>query len=230
MPAYSFYAPELASPHLEVLGAAITGVNWPCSAMLKSAPGEIGPRSPSLNCPSSFTPCAPKLRDRLDAIILIQGGITGAGLHASNVVFARVLSWERDAREKYGAWLRALQKAGKVHTRRKAVPLSDPFWSEVKRIAVEQLEPFMRRLKERVEKSRRYGKNEIITAFEEEANHPDSPPLIKHNLALWLRFYRREPEEYLHRSPETLFDEFVAFMTMHKAPYTRKMISSPRYK
>jgi len=212
----------------ELLGATITGA---ILAMLdhEKNRGDWSEKS-LLELPPIVKEMPAGIRERLDEIILTQGAITGTGLLASDLVMTRVLEWERSDNRKYTAWLRALEKVRKIHTRRTAVPLTDPFWREVKRIAVEQLEPFMRRLKERFSKSRRYKRDEIVTAFEEEAKHPDSPSLIRDNLERWLCFFRREPEEYLHCSPEKLFDEFVAVMTTHKADYVRKTISSPRYK
>jgi hypothetical protein len=232
LPAYSLYVPDLGSPNREALGAAITGA---ILAMLdhaeERARGDWAEKS-LLELPGIVHTMPAEIRDRLDQIVLAQGEITGGGLCASDLVLARILYWEQNDGRKYDRWLAALAKASRVRRRETYVPLVDPFWHEVKRAAVEQLRPFVTRLKERVGRLRRCGTDEIFAVFESEAKHPDSPPLLtdEHNLERWLCFFRREPAEYVLFSPEKLFDEFVAFVTTHKVDYTRKMISSPRYK
>lgn len=168
------------------------------------------------------------LHARLDEIIITQGAITGVALLTSDLALSRVSEWERTDLRKYKRWLKALDKAARIHQQRAAAPLQDVALPQVKRLAVEQLRPVVSRLQERFAKQRRTPTPErIVEAFAEETRGPDVPFLSHaHNRQLWLRFYRRDPVAHLHLSAERLFDSFAAFVSMHDAEYVRKKISS----
>lgn len=174
---------------------------------------------------------------RLDEIIITQSGITGAAVLASDLVATRASEWERSDYRKYKRWLKALDKAARIHQRITAAPLDLAHLPEVKRRVVEELRPVVARLRERFAKERVLpGKNkdadsrlreEILAAFSEEIRDADAPFLAhEHNRQLLLQFYRRDPVAYWHLSAERLFDEFTAFVTTHDAEYVRKKISS----
>lgn len=169
-----------------------------------------------------------ELHLQLDEVIITQGAITGIALLTSDLVLTRVSEWERIDHLKYKRWLKALDKAARIHQQRAAAPLEDVALPQVKRLAVEQLRPVVSRLQERFAKQRRTPTPEkIVEAFAEETRGLDVPFLShEHNRDLWLRFYRRDPVAYLHLSPERLFDAFTAFVSMHDAEYVRKRISA----
>jgi hypothetical protein len=167
------------------------------------------------------------LLPQLDEVIIEQGAITGVALLTSDLVLSRVSEWERTDLRNYKRWLQGLDKAARIHQRKKAAPLNDPLLAVVKPLAVEQLRPVVSRLQERFAKQRRTPTPEkIVEAFDEETRGPDVPFLShEHNRQLWLTFYRRDPVAYLHFSPERLWDEFTGFVTTHKPGYVRKEVS-----
>jgi hypothetical protein len=170
----------------------------------------------------------PELQGQLDEIIITQGPITGHALLTSDLVLSRVFEWERKDYGKYKRWLRALNKAARVHQGKMTRPLTDPFLGEVKQAAVQQLRPVVARMQEKFAKQRRMPEGQqIVAAFDEETrNNPDAPFLSHaHNHELWLRFYRRDPVAYLHLSPEKIFDEFTGFVGTHDPEYGRQKIS-----
>ena len=202
-----------------MLGAAIAG------SLMAMLDHEI-----DLGAEAPFVRITPELCKNLDEIILEQAAIAGAVLLTSDLVLSRALEWERQDHRKYDRWLKALNKAERVHQRRMAAPLTDFLLPEVKQAAVQQLRPVVAKLRERFSKERALpsGKTldeEILDAFAEEANDPDVPVLNRpHNRQLWLRFYRRDPITFLHLSPEKLWDEFTGFVTTHKRDYVRKRV------
>jgi hypothetical protein len=168
------------------------------------------------------------LHPQLDEVIITQGAIAGVALLTSDLVLSRVSEWERTDLRKHKRFLKALDKAARMHQQRTAAPLDDVFLPEVKRAVVEQLRPVVSRLQERFAKQRRTPTaQQIVDAFAEETESPDVPFLnYDHNRQLWLQFYRRDPVANLHLSAERLFDAFTAFVSMHDAEYVRKRISS----
>jgi hypothetical protein len=186
--------------------------------------------SPNSDAKMPFIEVPVKQQGRLDEIIIAQGAITGAALLTSDLVLRRMSEWERTDMPKYKRWLKALDKAARVHQQRTSAPLTDPYLKEVKRVAVEQLRPVVARMKAKFAKQRRLPtEQEIVEAFAEETRDADAPPFLSHshNRELWLKFYRRDPVAHLHLSAEKLFDNFSAFVGMHgNAEYVRKKISS----
>lgn len=169
-----------------------------------------------------------ELHPQLDDIIIRQSGITGNALLTSDLVLSRASEWERTDYRKYQKWLKALEKAARIHQQRTPAPLDTVFLPDVKRQAVEQLRPVVARLRERFARQRGAPtETQIVEAFAEEMRNPDLPFLNnRHNRELWLRFYQSDPVANLHLSPERLFDSFTAFVTMHDPEYVRKKISS----
>ena len=212
--------------HREILGAVITGA---VLAMLdhEKDRGDWAEKS-LLELPAIVDSVPGKIRDRLDEIILAQGGTTGEELNASDLVWRCVLQWQRTDSRKHKRWLRALDKAARVRQGTTAAPLKDPFWRDIKQRAVEELRPVVKRLRERLSAKRKdVSEEEIVIIFAEEAL--DSGALfLCHplNHELWIQFCKRDPLGFRHLSPEKLFDAFVAFSSGHNDPeYVRRMIS-----
>jgi hypothetical protein len=189
----------------------------------------INHESPNTDAKMPFIEVPAKQQWQLDEIIISQAGITGAALLTSDLVLTRVSEWERTDLAKYRRWLKALDRAARIHQQRMSAPLSDPYLKEVKRVAVQQLKPVVARVKARISKMRVWPTpQEIVAAFEEETWSAQAPLILSHhhNRELWLRFYRRDPVAHLHLSAEKLFDAFTAFVGSHNPDYVRKKISS----
>lgn len=165
---------------------------------------------------------------QLDNIILEQGRIVGTLLAYSDLVMSRVLSWEREDYRMTKRWLAALDKAARIHQRKKRAPLKDPLLRQHKKEALKQLNPAIRRLREEIQKQQRRVRaspNDVLVAFFNEARNPDLPFLRK-NLRLWMDYCLQNPLPFLTESPADLFDGFVGFVTQHKSDYVRKKIST----
>lgn len=165
---------------------------------------------------------------QLDAVILNQGEVVGTLLFTSDLVMSRVLSWEREDYRKTKRWLAALDKAARIHQRKKKAPLKDPLLRGHKREALKQLNPAIRRLQEKFQKQRSAASpNAVLCAFFREASNPDLPFLSSdHNLRLWMDYCLKNPIPFLTESPANLFDGFVGFVTQHEPDYARKKIST----
>jgi len=169
--------------------------------------------------------------NQLDEIILRQGIVTGDGLHASDVVFKRVLNWQNHDLRKHQRWLRALGKHARIQQGMEKTPLTDPFLREVKARALEQLRPVVIRLQkwyeqQRSSHARTQEEQEIVEAFAREAANPGLPFLSgAHNLELWLNFCHEDPQAFVSLSPENLFHAFMGYVTKHDVDYIRQMIS-----
>jgi len=172
----------------------------------------------------------PALVQQLDTIILEQIKLMGADLLASDLVLIRILAWQRDDYSKTKRWLRALDKATRIHQRMASVPLTDPFLREVKQKALEELRPAMERLQKKFQAQHALPvRDEIIKAFEREADNPNLPWLSDpHNLSRWLDFCRSDPFAFLKSPPAQLFDAFAAFVSRHEVSYTRQKYSSKK--
>lgn len=169
-----------------------------------------------------------ELHQQLDEIILKQCGITGNALLTSDLVLSRASEWERTDYRRYRLWLKALEKAARIHQQRTPAPIDTVFLPAVKKLAIEELRPVVARIRERFARQHRTpSEQEIVEAFAKETHNPDLPFLShKHNRKLWLRFYQSDPVAYLNFSPERLFDAFTAFVTTHEPEYVRKKISA----
>jgi hypothetical protein len=175
----------------------------------------------------------PELHKELDEIILAQAKIVGNGLIASDVVLFRVLKWEREDRAKTVRWLRALDKAARVLQRMVATPLNDPFLREHKKAALEQLRPalirFQKQFRAKNIPDSEANEDNIVKAFAAEARDPLFPFLSNaHNFKLWMDFCKSDPYIFLTMTPESLFDAFVGWVTIHDSVYAKKVMSSGR--
>lgn len=187
-----------------------------------------------LGSEAPFVSITPEHFKVLDEIILEQLAIAGGMLLTSDLVLSRVLEWERADDKKYGRFLKALNKAARVHQRKTAAPITDPFFREAKRNAVQQLRPMWTRLREKFARQHRLpSPKQIKAAFEEEANSPAAPPFVSHphNHQLWTRwldFHHRDLVKIVSTfSAAKIFDSYAAFVTGHSnSDYMRKKISS----
>jgi hypothetical protein len=188
----------------------------------------------NLGAKAPFVPITREHFKTLDEIILEQAAIAGGILLTSDLVLRRVLEWERMDERKYARWSKALRKAARVHQRKTAAPITDPFARLVKQEAVEQLRPMWARLREKFAKQRRVpSPKEVEDAFKKEAIGPDAPPFVSnaqnHQWWLrWLEFHRKDLVKIaLGYSVEKVFDSYAAFVFGHSSPeYVRKKISS----
>lgn len=208
-----------------MLGLALAGA---LMAMLNHEM-DLGPDAP-------FVPITPELFETLDEIILEQAAIAGGILNTSHLVLSRTLEWERKDDRKYTRWLKALGKAQRVHQRKMAAPITDPFEREAKRRGVEQLRPMWTRLREKFAKQHRLpNPKQVKAAFEEEMSSPDAPRFISHphNHQWWLRWLDSKHDDLvkiaLTYSVEKVYDSYAAFVRGHSNPdYVRKKISSSK--
>jgi len=204
-----------------MMGAAITG----SLVAILDHETSLGEQAP-------FVPLCPH-EERLDEIILEQAAIAGAILQTSDLVLSRVIEWERTDDRKYDRWLKALNKAARVHQRKTAAPITDRFSRKVKQNAVEQLRPMWSKLREKFAKQHRVPTPEQVkVAFEKEARSPDAPRFVSHphNHQLWLRWLDAQRKNLVRMvltcSVEKVFDSFAAFASGHtNQEYVRKKIS-----
>ncbi len=169
----------------------------------------------------------PKVIEQLDDIILAQAATIGAGIFASDLAYSRFLEWQHHDYDKLRRCLRALDKAARIHQRLTPAPLTDPNRKRVKELALKELRPVLDRLQKEFKARRQQPtEDEILKAFEREANNPDLSFLSNgHNLGLWIDFLRIDPVSLLSESAVQLFDHFNAYVTSHKPDYTRRKTS-----
>ena len=216
------HLPENADAERAKLGALITGA---LLAMLDHTVTGDWSNASLAEIPVYVKLMMPvEIQHRLDTIIMSQAKITGTGLLTSDLVMARALEWERHDYAKAKRWLRALDKAARVHSRKMAAPLADPYYREVKQKALEELRPALARLRRWFEQQRRPTKDEIVEAFAREAQN--AGPFLANNLEVWMRFCHSNVPAFLDLSAENLFDAFVGFVTKHDPEYVRKSVSS----
>lgn len=225
-------------PHADVRAIDLLSLDWPEG--LSRDPRMMGAAFDGIilamldhethtGNPTDLFPVPPELQATFDEIIISQGAVTGDVLLTSPLALSRVCEWGRKDYSKYKRWLKALDKAARIHQQKTSAPLNNPFLPDAKRVAVEEFRLVMTCIKERLSRKRRTpSEQELITALDEETrNNPDTPFLSKpHNREQLLRFFRRDPVTNLHLSPERLFDAYAAFISTHDPEYVRKKISS----